>query len=76
MPDVSNRVPENKAGPYYVTDECIGCGVCIDTAGSNFKMNDSDSNAYVYKQPASVAEKAACEEAREGCPADAIGNNG
>ncbi len=48
----------------------------MDTAPENFKMNDDDSNAFVYKQPENDEEKEACEEALESCPVDAIGNDG
>jgi ferredoxin len=50
--------------------------VCVDTAPENFKMNDDDSNAFVYKQPENDEETEACEEALESCPVDAIGNDG
>jgi ferredoxin len=48
----------------------------VDTSPENFKMNDDDSNAFVYKQPETDEEKAACEEALEACPVNAIGNDG
>lgn len=48
----------------------------MDTSPENFKMNDDDSNAFVYKQPENDEEKAACEEALEACPVNAIGNDG
>ena len=76
MADPANRVPENVPGSYYVTDECVACGVCIDTAGNHFKMVADDSTAYVCKQPGDESGKALCEEALADCPADAIGNDG
>ena len=76
MADKENKVAENIDGQFYVTDECIACGLCIDTAGENFKLNDDESYAYVCKQPENDGEKAACESALEDCPADAIGNDG
>jgi len=48
----------------------------VDTAPENFKMNDDDSNAYVYKQPESDEERELCEEALDACPVNAIGNDG
>jgi ferredoxin len=48
----------------------------VDTAPDNFKMNDDNSNAFVYKQPETNEEKEACEEALENCPVEAIGNDG
>ncbi|WP_394326057.1 ferredoxin [Methanosarcina horonobensis] len=53
----------------------MACHLCVDTSPENFKMNDDDSNAFVYKQPESDEEKEACEEALEACPVDAIGND-
>jgi ferredoxin len=50
--------------------------MCVDMAPENFKMNDDNSNAFVYKQPENDEEIAACEEALENCSADAIGNDG
>jgi ferredoxin len=48
----------------------------VDTAPTNFKMNEDNSNSYVYKQPENDEEKKACEEALKNCPVDAIGNDG
>ena len=42
----------------------------------NFKRNDDGGYSVVYKQPASPEEEARCKEAMEGCPVEAIGNNG
>jgi hypothetical protein len=32
--------------------------------------------SYVFKQPTTPEEEALCKEAMEGCPVEAIGNNG
>jgi ferredoxin len=48
----------------------------VDTAPENFKMNEDDSNAYVYKQPENDEEIELCEEALDACPVNAIGNDG
>ena len=76
MPDRSERVPENKAGAYYVDSTCIDCDVCRDTAPENFCRSDANSYSYVYKQPLNEEELAACEEAVLCCPVEAIGNDG
>ncbi|MGB9938249.1 ferredoxin [Methanosarcina sp.] len=54
----------------------MACHLCVDTSPANFKMNDDDSNAYVYKQPENDEEKELCEESLELCPVNAIGNDG
>lgn len=73
MADRKYQVAENAPGKYYVDEECIHCGVCIDTAPENFKYNDEDTHAYVYKQPANDNEETDCQEALRTCPVNAIG---
>ena len=61
-------------GPYYVDTECINCDACLLAAENHFKINEEEGYAYVYKQPQTEEEKAACQEALEACPVEAIGN--
>ncbi len=76
MADKENKVSENVAGKYYVDEEeCTACGLCADTAPENIKMNDDDC-AYVFKQPENEEEENACEEAKDDCPTEAIGDDG
>jgi ferredoxin len=37
---------------------------------------DDGGYSYVLKQPTTPEEEALCKEAMEGCPVEAIGNNG
>lgn len=76
MADVANRYPENVAGKYYVDNQCIDCDLCRETAPDNFKRNEDGGYSFVYKQPESPEEEARCKEAKEGCPVEAIGDNG
>jgi ferredoxin len=76
MADVANKYPENAAGKFYVDEQCIDCDLCRETAPANFKRNDDGGHSYVYKQPESPEEEALCKEAMEGCPVEAIGNDG
>ena len=76
MADNSSKVPENVSGFFYVDENCIACGVCTDEAPECFRMNDTGEYAYVYKQPETAAEREQCESALEGCPAEAIGDDG
>jgi ferredoxin len=76
MADVANKYPENVPGKYYVDNQCIDCDLCRETAPDNFKRNDDGGYSFVYKQPASPEEEARCKEAKEGCPVEAIGDNG
>ena len=76
MADIANRYPENITGKFYVDNQCIDCDLCRETAPNNFTRNDDGGYSYVYKQPESPDEETQCKEAMEGCPVEAIGNNG
>ncbi len=76
MADKSSKVEGNVDGKYYVDDECSACCLCADTAPKNFKMNDDDSFAVVFKQPENEDEERACKEAMEDCPPEVIGDDG
>ena len=76
MADKANRYPENVPGKYYVDDQCIDCDLCRETAPNNFVRNEDSGYTYVCKQPGSDEEATQCAEAMEGCPVEAIGNDG
>ncbi len=54
-------------------DLCTGCGLCVDTCPAVFKMNDDDDLAVVIADPAGSEAEAACKEAADDCPTEAIG---
>lgn len=76
MAELENKYPDNLPGRYYVDDQCIDCDLCRETAPSNFTRNDDGGYSFVYKQPETPEEEAQCKEAMEGCPVEAIGDNG
>jgi ferredoxin len=72
----TNKYSDNISGKYYVDDQCIDCDLCRETAPDNFSRNEDGGYSYVFKQPTSAEEDALCKEAMEGCPVEAIGNDG
>ncbi|MGE0764351.1 MAG: ferredoxin [Bdellovibrionales bacterium] len=76
MADKSKKYPDNSAGRFYVDNECIRCDACVLAAPDNFTMNEDSGHAFVKKQPSTAVEEDACREAMEGCPVEAIGNDG
>lgn len=76
MADLARRVTENVAGRFYVDVTCIDCDLCRETAPGNFARIDKRKYSYVVRQPAGVAEEAACRAAMEECPVEAIGCDG
>ncbi len=76
MANKTDKWKENSPGKYYVDQACISCDACVCAAPGNFEMHHEDGHAYVTKQPATQQEEEACREAMEGCPVEAIGNDG
>ena len=76
MADIANTYADNVKGKYYVDNQCIDCDLCRETAPENFTRSDDGGYSYVFKQPSTDAEEALCKEAKEGCPVEAIGDNG
>ncbi|HPA19826.1 MAG TPA: ferredoxin [Verrucomicrobiae bacterium] len=76
MANIADKYAENAAGKYYVDNQCIDCDLCRETAPDNFKRNEDGGYSYVCKQPENADEEKLCQEAMEGCPVEAIGNDG
>jgi ferredoxin len=76
MANKTEKWKQNSPGKFYVDQSCISCDACVCTAPGNFSMQDEEGHAFVQKQPDSPEEEQACREAMEGCPVEAIGNDG
>ncbi|MBV9462638.1 MAG: ferredoxin [Verrucomicrobiae bacterium] len=74
MADRSQRFESNAPGAFYVDASCVHCRLCQSIAPEHFRQ--SDSEGFVYRQPAAAAEIALCAEALQGCPVGAIGDDG
>ena len=76
MANKADKWEINAAGNFYVDQQCIDCDLCRETAPAFFTRSDEGGYSYVSKQPATEEDVAACMEAMEGCPVEAIGNDG
>jgi len=76
MAELENKYEENIEGQFYVDDQCIDCDLCRETSPDNFTRDDEGGYSFVYKQPETDEEHELCLEAMEGCPVEAIGNDG
>jgi ferredoxin len=76
MADKEAKWSMNKAGEYYVDDQCIACDACVVEAPGFFAMNDDDGHAFVTNQPETDEAKEECENALACCPVGAIGDDG
>jgi ferredoxin len=76
MATLSERMPENVPGPYYIDSSCIDCDQCRVIAPDFFARNDDTGMGYVKKQPVTAEEMAMAEEAMLACATESIGNDG
>jgi ferredoxin len=76
MADNKDRLPQNVPGRWYVDSNCIDCDLCRETAPTVFRRDDDGGNSIVFHQPETEEEIRLAEEARNGCPVEAIGNDG
>ena len=76
MADRTSKLPENVPGRYYVDDTCIDCDLCRQIAPDLFTRNALDCYSYISRQPVTEDELSRCLAAMEGCPVDAVGDDG
>ena len=76
MADKKDKWSENVTGKFYVDEQCIDCDLCRETAPDYFTRNDDGGYSFVFHQPSSKEAIEECIEALEGCPVEAIGNDG
>jgi len=76
MADKTDKWPENVSGKFYVDQQCIDCDLCRETAPECFTRDDDGGFSFVHTQPSNEDEVALCMEALEGCPVEAIGDDG
>jgi ferredoxin len=76
MADKEEKWAENVEGKFYVDEQCIDCDLCRETSPTNFTREEDGGYSYVFKQPENDDELELCIEAMEGCPVEAIGNDG
>lgn len=76
MADKDDKNEGNAPGKYYVDSNCIDCDLCRETAPEIFARNEDEGFSYVVRQPQNDEEIELCNEALEGCPVEAIGDDG
>lgn len=56
---------------YYVNENCIGCGLCVNTCPEVFSMSDAGT-AVAIDAEVPVEHTGEAANAAHGCPVDAI----
>lgn len=75
MATLTERVPQNITGKYYVDTTCIDCDQCRAIAPHFFGRTE-DGMSFMTQQPAAEEEIAQVDEAMEACATCSIGNDG
>jgi ferredoxin len=70
--EFTRRRAQNACGLFYVTEECIGCGLCAAYAADNLKWNREGTRCYVACQPRDGRERDAVWDAVADCPVAAL----
>lgn len=76
MATLSERLPENVPGRYYVDASCIDCDQCRAIAPQFFARHEESGLSIVVKQPETDDDVAQFEEIMAGCATSSIGNDG
>lgn len=75
MATLTQRLPKNAPGLFYVDATCVDCDLCRSLAPGIFQRDDETSFSYVHRQPANEEESTLATEAMHSCPYDSIGND-
>jgi ferredoxin len=75
MANLTECLPENVAGRYYVDASCIDCDQCRAMAPVFFSRNADTGLSFVCRQPATAEEIALVEETLAVCATSSIGND-
>ncbi|MCB1225919.1 MAG: ferredoxin [Verrucomicrobiales bacterium] len=76
MPDLTERLPQNVPGQFYVDSTCIDCDQCRSTAPLFFQRDDDIGMSVVVRQPQTESEIDLAMDALDGCPTESIGCDG
>lgn len=71
MAQISQRLPENIGGEFYVDASCIDCDACRQIAPATFRDHGGQSS--VYRQPQNPGEQHRALMALVACPTASIG---
>jgi ferredoxin len=72
----STRLPQNSPGKFYVDEQCLDCDLCRVIAPSLFAYDISEGVSFITKQPETQEELYLVKECLEGCPCEAIHDDG
>lgn len=72
MASLSDRLPENVPGEFFVDSTCIDCETCMWLAPGVFREGPN-AQSFVWRQPSGEAERLRAQMAMIACPTASIG---
>src|SRR5260370_41423872 len=72
MARISERLPENVPGRFFVDSTCIDCDLCRQVAPQTFAESRFGSRSFVFQQPASDEQQHRAMMALVACPTAAV----
>lgn len=76
MATLSDRLPLNVAGRFYVDSSCIDCDQCRNEAPEFFGRDADSGTSYLIRQPDTAEEVALVQQAATNCATGSIGDDG
>jgi len=74
MANLTDRLPLNVAGRFFVDSSCIDCDQCRTEAPDFFGRDAEGGTSYVLRQPVTPEEIATVEQAVANCATASIGD--
>ena len=74
MATITDRLPINVAGRFYVDSSCIDCDQCRTEAPEFFGRDTENGTSYVMRQPVTSDELAEVQAAATNCATASIGD--
>ena len=74
MATITDRLPINVAGRFYVDSSCIDCDQCRTEAPEFFGRDADNGTSYIMRQPVTPDEIAEVQSAATNCATASIGD--
>ncbi|HWA25903.1 MAG TPA: ferredoxin [Lacunisphaera sp.] len=74
MATLSDRLPTNVAGRFFVDSSCIDCDQCRTDSPELFARDTDNGTSYVKRQPVTPEEFAEMQAAINNCATSSIGD--
>ena len=75
MATLTDKLPQNAVGRFYVDSTCIDCDQCRTEAADFFDRDAENGTSFVKRQPVTADEIEQVQQAATNCPTNSIGDD-